>query len=107
MAHVTGLFLIDAQAAALNNAGAIAGETEENTTGVKAIRTKSGGTYVYVSSQAYKYWLRATLEKYIPDWQASPIFREKKIAYTDANPLTYWDDDLFGYMRAPSKKESA
>src|SRR6185312_5073869 len=30
-----------------------------------------------------------------------------KIAYTDSNPLLYWDDDLFGYMRAPSKRESA
>ena len=30
-----------------------------------------------------------------------------KVAYTDANPIEYWDDDLFGYMRAPSKRTSA
>ena len=38
-------------------------------------------------------------------WKAAPISREEKIAYTDANPLEYWDDDLFGYMRAPSTKD--
>ena len=40
-------------------------------------------------------------------WQAAPIYREEKVAYTDANPILWWDDDLFGYMRAPSKKASA
>jgi CRISPR-associated protein Cst2 len=40
-------------------------------------------------------------------WQAAPIYREEKVAYTDANPLKYWDGDLFGYMRAPSTKASA
>jgi CRISPR-associated protein Cst2 len=35
------------------------------------------------------------------------VRREGKIAYTDAEPITYWDDDLFGYMRAPSKKTDA
>ncbi len=34
-------------------------------------------------------------------------FAETKIAYTDANPLRWWDDDLFGYMRAPSKRAGA
>jgi CRISPR-associated protein Cst2 len=29
------------------------------------------------------------------------------VAYTDANPILWWDDDLFGYMRAPSKRTSA
>ncbi|MCB0126801.1 MAG: type I-B CRISPR-associated protein Cas7/Cst2/DevR, partial [Caldilineaceae bacterium] len=40
-------------------------------------------------------------------WQAAPIYREEKVAYTDANPIKWWDDDLFGYMRAPSKRTSA
>lgn len=40
-------------------------------------------------------------------WQSAPIYREEKVAYTDANPILYWDDDLFGYMRAPSKKAAA
>jgi len=106
MAFVTGLYLIDAPASALNNLGAIPGEREDNTTGVKVIKTKEG-FYPYVSAQAFRYWLRTTLQERVPGWKAAPIYREEKIAYTDANPLFYWDDDLFGYMRAPSKKESA
>ncbi len=106
MAFVTGLYLIDAPASALNNLGAIPGEREDNTAGVKVIKTKEG-YFPYVSAQAFRYWLRTTLTERVPDWKAAPIYREEKIAYTDANPLFYWDDDLFGYMRAPSKKESA
>lgn len=106
MAFVTGLLLIDAPASALNNLGAITGEREDNTVGVKVIKTKEG-SYPYVSAQAYRYWLRTTLETRVPGWRAAPIYREEKVAYTDANPIEWWDDDLFGYMRAPSKKESA
>lgn len=106
MAFVTGLFLIDAPASALNNLGSIPGEREENTVGVKVITTKAGN-FPYVSAQAFRYWLRTTLERRVPAWRSSPIFREEKIAYTDANPIRYWDDDLFGYMRAPGKGETA
>jgi CRISPR-associated protein Cst2 len=31
------------------------------------------------------------------------VFRESKVAYTDAEPTLYAEDDLFGYMRAASK----
>lgn len=106
MAFVTGLWLIDAPASALNNLGTIPGEREDNTVGVKAISTREG-KYPYVSAQAWRYWLRTTLEARVPAWKSAPTYREEKIAYTDANPLLYWDDDLFGYMRAPSKRESA
>src|SRR6266508_768709 len=106
MAFVTGLTLIDAPASALNNLGSIPGEREDNTVGVKVIKTKEG-SYPYVSAQAYRYWLRATLESRVPGWRSAPMYREEKVAYTDANPILYWDDDLFGYMRAPSKKETA
>jgi len=106
MAFVTGLTLIDAPASALNNLGSIPGEREDNTVGVKVIKTKDG-SYPYVSAQAYRYWLRATLEARITGWRSAPMYREEKVAYTDANPILYWDDDLFGYMRAPSKKETA
>ncbi len=106
MAFVTGLLLIDAPASALNNLGTIPGEREDNTVGVKAISTREG-KYPYVSAQAWRYWLRTTLQAHVPAWKPAPTFREEKIAYTDANPLHYWDDDLFGYMRAPSKRESA
>lgn len=106
MAFVTGLVLVDAPASALNNLGSIPGEREDNTVGVKVIRAKDG-IYPYVSAQAFRYWLRETLNARVAGWKAAPIYREEKVAYTDANPLLYWDDDLFGYMRAPSKKETA
>ncbi len=108
MAFINGLLLIDAPASALNNAGAAPGARTDNTVAVKAIRTRTGETYPYVSAQAFRYWLRTSLES-MPDtgWQAAPIFREEKVAYTDANPIRYWDDDLFGYMRAPSGKKAA
>ncbi len=106
MAFVTGLFLIDAPASALNNLGNIPGAREENSVGVKLIRARDGA-YPYVSAQSFRYWLRTTLENDNLGWRAAPMFREEKIAYTDANPIKWWDDDLFGYMRAPSKKASA
>ena len=106
MAFVTGMFLIDAPASALNNLGQIPGSRTDNTVGVKVIPTREGG-YPYVSAQAFRYWLRKTLEQGDWGWVAAPVYREEKVAYTDANPLRYWDDDLFGYMRAPSKRESA
>lgn len=105
MAFITGLLLIDAPASALNNLGNIPGARTDNTVGVKMIRAKDGA-YPYVSAQAFRYWLRATLEEN-PEWKAAPIYREEKVAYTDANPIKYWDDDLLGYMRAPSKRTSA
>ena len=107
MAFVTGLMLIDAPASALNNLGNIVGERDENTVGVKVIRTREGATYPYASAQAFRYWLRTTAQARIEGWQAAPIYREEKIAYTDSNPILWWDDDLFGYMRAPAKKPAA
>lgn len=106
MAFVTGLLLIDAPASALNNLGQIPGARADNTVGVKVIRTRDGA-YPYVSAQAFRYWLRTTLEQGPWRWKAAPVFREQKVAYTDGNPILYWDDDLFGYMRAPSTKREA
>jgi len=106
MAFITGMFLIDAPASALNNLGQIPGARTENTVGVKLIRTREG-PYPYVSAQAFRYWLRQTLQQGPWGWKAAPVYREEKVAYPDANPIRYWDDDLFGYMRAPSKRASA
>ena len=106
MSFITGLLLMDAPASALNNLGRIPGEATDNAVGVKAISTREG-RYPYISAQAFRYWLRTTLEQGPWGWKAAPIFREQKIAYTDANPIRWWDDDLFGYMRAPSKKAEA
>src|SRR5690554_1300201 len=105
MAFLNGLLLLNAPASALNNAGAAETGRTDNIIAVKAIRTKEG-FYPYVSAQAFRFWLRTTLENSSDlEWKAAPIFREKKIAYTDANPIEWWDDDLFGYMRAQGKKK--
>ncbi len=106
MAFVSGLLLLDAQASALNNLGSIPGERYDNSVGVKAIRARDG-IYPYVSAQAFKYWLRNTLQSSVDGWLSAPVYREEKIAYTDSDPVTWWDDDLFGYMRAPSERASA
>jgi len=102
--NINGLILIDAPHSALNNAGTDSSERTENITRVKAIR-KGRNVYPYVSGQAFRNWWRETLrEKF--DWKLSPIVREKKIAFTEANPIDYPDDDIFGYMRAPKGKGS-
>lgn len=103
MAHLTGMVLLDAPASALNNAGADVGAKTDNTIAVKKIRS-ADGVYPYVSAQAFRFWLRTTLEHGDTGWKAAPVFREKKIAFSESDPITNWDDDLFGYMRAQSKK---
>ena len=107
MAYVTGLLVIDAPASALNNAGPDTGAKTDNTIAVKKIRVPSGGELPYVSAQAVRYWIRMTLQNAGSKWIAAPIYREGKVAYTAADPINNWDDDLFGYMRAPSKKADA
>ncbi len=107
MAFISGVLLVDAPGSALNNAGQEEGGRTENKIAVKKIST-ARGFYPYVSAQAFRYWLRSTIQQTPAlGWQAAPVFREAKIAYTDANPLLYWDDDLFGYMRAASKRAGA
>ena len=107
MSFLTGVIFLDAPASALNNAGADKSSDNENAVAAKTVRTKEG-VFPYVSAQAFRYWLRSTLERDRANgWQTSPIDREGKIAYTDGNPLRYWDDDLFGYMRAPGKSAAA
>ncbi len=111
MSFVTGVILIDAPASALNNLGAAEGARTDNTIAVKHISVPGSGPgsgrYPYVSAQAFRFWLRTHLEQNVNDWAAAPMSRETKIAYTDGNPQKWWDDDLFGYMRAESKKTDA
>lgn len=95
--------LVDAPHSALNNAGADAGDRTDNIVRVKSIR-RGRKVYPYVSGQALRYWWRDTLEKKCK-WNLSPIVREKKIAFTHANPIDYDDDDVFGYMRALKAKD--
>ena len=102
--HLIGLTLIDAPYSALNNAGAEASQATENIVAVKKLQ-KGRDTYPYVSGQAWRNWWRTTLEQEFDDWHNSPIEREKKIAFTAADPVTYDDDDVFGYMRAQSEMQ--
>lgn len=97
-----GFFLIDVDVVALNNAGKSVMSNFDNGIATKTI-IKNGRTYTYVSGQAVRYWWRNTLQKNL-GWNLSPVIREDKIAYTNANPLEYPDDDVFGYMRAASEE---
>lgn len=97
--HFTqGFLLLDVDVAALNNAGKNSNSNFENAVATKKI-IKDRKVYVYVSGQAFRYWWRESLQKYF-NWNMSPVTRDKKIAYTEANPILYPDDDIFGYMRA-------
>ena len=102
--HLIGLTLIDAPHSALNNAGTEASQATENIVAVKKLQ-KGRDTYPYVSGQAWRNWWRTTLEQEFDDWHNSPIEREKKIAFTAADPVSYDDDDVFGYMRAQSEMQ--
>ena len=100
---IVGFILVDAPHSALNNAGSDAGDRTDNIVRVKSIR-RGRKVYPYVSGQALRYWWRDTLENKFK-WNVSPIVREKKIAFTHANPIDFDDDDVFGYMRALKAKE--
>ena len=102
--HLIGLTLIDAPYSALNNAGTEASQATENIVTVKKLQ-KGRDTYPYVSGQAWRNWWRTTLGQEFDDWHNSPTKREKKIAFTAADPVSYDDDDVFGYMRAQSEMQ--
>lgn len=93
-----GFILLDVDVVALNNAGKSTDSNFENAVATKKIH-KDGRSYTYVSGQAFRYWWRETLKNNFA-WQLSPITRNNKIAFTEANPFIYPDDDVFGYMKA-------
>lgn len=93
-----GFILLDVDVVALNNTGKSTESLLDNGTSTKKIM-KNGRRYTYVSGQAWRYWWRETLKQDY-SWNLSPVTRESKIAFTEANPFVYADDDVFGYMRA-------
>jgi CRISPR-associated protein Cst2 len=101
--NVLGFVLIDAPHSALNMGQADPAAADENEIPAKVMR-RGRDLIPYVSAQAWRYWWRNTLETKC-GWQMSPIVREAKIAFTSANPFTYPDDDVFGYMRALKNTE--
>lgn len=98
---VQGFILLDVDVVALNNAGKSTISNFDNAVATKTIY-KNGKSYVYVSGQAFRCWWRDTLQKNL-NWKMSPITREKKTAFTNANPIIFPDDDVFGYMRAANE----
>ena len=103
---LTAAVLIEANGAALNNAGNDdnAGQRLDNAVAVKQIRVGKN-VYPYVSGQAVRRWWREVLYADF-DWQPSPVTREAKSAYTEGNPIQYADDDIFGYMAAKKVKKA-
>lgn len=96
-----GFVLLDVDVVALNNAGKSNSTLNDNGVATKTI-LKNGRTYVYISGQAWRYWWREALQKNM-GWKLSPVARNSKIAYTNADPVMYPDDDVFGYMRAATE----
>lgn len=99
-----GFVLLDTDVAALNNSGKDTTAGYDNAVATKKI-TKGRSTHVYVSGQAWRYWWRQTLQKDY-EWDMSPVERTKDVAFTEANPLKYADDDVFGYMRATKEEKT-
>ncbi|MDD3050289.1 MAG: type I-B CRISPR-associated protein Cas7/Cst2/DevR [Candidatus Cloacimonetes bacterium] len=102
MRTIQGFMLIDVDVAALNNAGNDQASKLDNAIVTKKIK-KNGREYPYVSGQALRFWWRNSLEQNY-GWIMSPVTRESKIAFTEAEPMKYPDDDVFGYMRAGKKE---
>lgn len=104
LTHVAGTFLIHADASFLNGAGLGEGENR-NVTVPKTLRDQRDDV-PYVSSQAWKRWLRNTLIEET-GWEASELVAIKKSEKESTSkiagkldPVSYPEDDLFGYMRA-------
>lgn len=105
MAYLAGKMVLAVEAGAPNN-----GKGEETTSRVKFARIR-GRKYPYISAQAVRRWTRDGMVELgsVP----SPVTRVGKAqnkaqkANTEADPVRYADDDLFGYMRAGAKKDDA
>jgi CRISPR-associated protein Cst2 len=102
--HIAGTFLIFADASFLNGAGLGEGENR-NVTIPKTLRDQKNDV-PYVSSQAWKRWLRNTLieETGWPSSELRAIDQSDKGSTSkiagELDPVTFAEDDLFGYMRA-------
>jgi CRISPR-associated protein Cst2 len=105
LTHVAGTFVIHADASFLNGAGLGEGE-DRNVTVPKTLR--DGRHRVpYVSSQAWKRWLRLTVLEENRSWKPSELRTSKKSEKgstskieSELDPVEFPEDDLFGYMRA-------
>lgn len=104
LTHIVGTFLIQAEGAFLNGAGIAKGEYG-NTTVPKSF-SDPNGKVPYVSSQAWKRWLRNTFQEENPDLPHAELKQigtsakgtTNKIG-TEMDPVRFPEDDIFGYMR--------
>ncbi len=105
--HINGAFLIHAPGSFLNGAGLGSGE-DKNTSTVKSF-WQNGKRVPYVSSQAWRRWLRNTLIEET-GWPKSEIEAigwnndgsTNKVA-GQLDPIIYPEDDIFGYMFATGR----
>jgi len=109
LTHVVGTFLIQAEGAFLNGAGLARGEYA--TTVEPKTFMDFRDRVPYVSSQAWKRWLRNTFQEENPDMPAAKIevlHRNPKgnpdKAGTKVDPVIYPEDDIFGFMRAQERQ---
>lgn len=101
--YIAGTFLIQANDAFLNG-GSAGGAGEDQNLVMPKSMWANGKQVPYVSSQAWKHWLRDTLIQET-GWKASILRAVKwntkgntsKIAGM-LNPVDYPEDDIFGYM---------
>jgi CRISPR-associated protein Cst2 len=105
LTHIVGTFLIQAEGAFLNGAGLGQGEYRNVT--VPKTLSDFKDKVPYVSSQAWKRWLRNTFQEENPDELPAVLKVLSKNAKgnpdkigTDMDPVVYAEDDIFGYMRA-------
>ncbi len=105
--HIAGTFAISASAAFLNGAGLGKGEDKNKSTVKSFWKNKR---IPYVSSQAWRRWLRNTIHSET-GWIQSEIEavgwnndgNTSKIA-GQLDPIKYQEDDIFGYMFASGKE---
>jgi len=104
---LTGAVLVEANGAALNNAGQAEGTRADNAIVVKQIRV-GRLHYPYVSGQAWRRWWREVLYEDF-NWEPSPVtvIKQPQQAYTAGDPIRYKEDDLFGYMVARKRRQAA
>lgn len=113
--NIAGNIICDATATFLNGAGLASGE-DQNVVIPKTFKETVNGRkedVPYVSSQAWRRWLRNTSNEE-NGWQPSELHAievnakgsTSKIA-TELDPVKYPEDDLFGYMKSGSKGEES
>ncbi len=105
LTYVVGTFLIQAEGAFLNGGGLAKGEYGNTTIPKTFVDFKD--KVPYVSSQAWKRWLRNTFQEENPKLPHAAIKQigtsakgtTNKIG-TEMDPVKYPEDNIFGYMRA-------